>query len=487
MRVHFITRLLALIFAMALILCAAAIPVHANSAQSWFEGTDSTGAIMPDGESPIIVEHELLTFDIGEFPSNYYESAEALAEYSASVTAEYTFYNPSQYTVNAKLLFPFGCRPHYYMYDGYEDTEKFDITVNGEPIEKNIRHTLSNGYSQFELEKDLKLMHDGFVSDGFFTPDMTVTVYYFQLQDIDTENYNRPRVALDIPKGLGDRRFYLYGQNGMHIQKDGDMRIIMSVTNYDNVFSFYVFGTPLSEMPEWQIYKDGGADDGEEADGRIDFLQNKTETMTFREYVLMNRLDDSEISETDWYNATVAKLNNSMTHPDGYPVISGYRLNMHDEGELMRWYEYEITLAPGERITNTVKAPMYPAIDLDYEPNIYEYTYLLSPAKTWKSFGELEIVINTPFELTESAIKGFNKTDNGYSATLDGLPDGELTFTLSTSLSPKKPSHFSSPSDEPYWSGIIAVGALFVGIGLAIAGGVAAIILVNRKKHKNKK
>ncbi|MBQ3000737.1 MAG: hypothetical protein IJD63_03205, partial [Oscillospiraceae bacterium] len=87
----------------------------------------------------------------------------------------------------------------------------------------------------------------------------------------------------------------------------------------------------------------------------------------------------------------------------------------------------------------TVTAPIYPSIDTDYDPDIYGYTYLLSPAKTWKSFGTLDIVVNTPYYITESSLEGFEKTDTGYTLTLEGLPDGELTFTLSTSEDPEPP------------------------------------------------
>ena len=109
----------------------------------------------------------------------------------------------------------------------------------------------------------------------------------------------------------------------------------------------------------------------------------------------------------------------------------------------MRWYEYEITLEPGQRIVNSVTAPIYPSIDLDYDPDIYGYTYLLSPAKTWKSFGKLDIVVNTPYYITESSLDGFEKTETGYKANFDGLPNGELNFVLSTAENPEPESGFN--------------------------------------------
>ena len=79
----------------------------------------------------------------------------------------------------------------------------------------------------------------------------------------------------------------------------------------------------------------------------------------------------------------------------------------------MRWYEYTLTLEPGQTLTNTVIAPLYPAIDAGYTPSIYTYTYLLSPAKTWAQFGELKIVVNTPYYMTENNQGSFLRTEKG--------------------------------------------------------------------------
>ena len=96
---------------------------------------------------------------------------------------------------------------------------------------------------------------------------------------------------------------------------------------------------------------------------------------------------------------------------------------------LMRWYEYEITIGPGERIVNEVTAPLYPEIH-DYADPVCDYTYLLSPAQTWKEFHDLEIMINTPYFIRESNLEGFEKCEDGYRLTLESLPAVDLKFTL---------------------------------------------------------
>ena len=104
---------LCLLMSVTLLMLCAALPATANSAQMHWEGVSSTGAIITDGESPIMVEKELLTFDIAEFPQEYYSNIDEYLSYTGKVTAEYTFYNPADYTVTARLLFPFGTQPMY--------------------------------------------------------------------------------------------------------------------------------------------------------------------------------------------------------------------------------------------------------------------------------------------------------------------------------------------------------------------------------------
>ena len=93
--------------------------VSANSAQTYFQGISATGTMVTGEQSPIIVQKENLIFDLQEFPLEHYaEEADYLA-YSGKVTAEYTFHNPADYDVTAKLAFPFGQTPDYGYYFNY--------------------------------------------------------------------------------------------------------------------------------------------------------------------------------------------------------------------------------------------------------------------------------------------------------------------------------------------------------------------------------
>ena len=189
------------------------VSVHANSAQTRWSGTDSTRAIIVDEDCPIIVEKELLTFDLSEFPESYYRDVNDFLAYTGKVTAEYTFYNPSDYTVTATLVFPFGGIADYGDIYDFEldkrfinaDTQKFDITIDGQIIDKQLRHTLMYYAHQFDLKQDLEKLHDGFmvvmeVLDGILHGDDVVV--HGVVDDVDEGGQ---RGGLTGAGGAGDQ------------------------------------------------------------------------------------------------------------------------------------------------------------------------------------------------------------------------------------------------------------------------------------------
>ncbi len=469
------------IFLSALFLLFGAFPASANSAQYHWDGVDRTGAIVLGEACPIVVEKELLTFDITSFPQNYYESLEAFLAYDGRVTAEYTFYNPSELDVRATLVFPFGTTADYArVWDDERessafgsDTEKYDILLNGEPVEKRMRYTLATW--RFDLQTDLSRLSDGYIEDDFYSPTLTVTKYSFKVSDVDFSAFSAATVAFDVAEGMGARRFYMPTQSGAHVQKDGSMRIHASA---DDFAELYVFGEPLDTLPTFTVYRDGGTENGEEIVGTVSLFN--LETMTLSDFAFSNFDEARGVSQTDWYNALVAELKESGKY-QLHPIVSCSRFENAFEGSLMRWYEYTLSLPAGSRAVNTVTAPLYPSIDLRYSPAVQTYTYLLSPAKTWASFGALDIVINTPYYLTESSMDGFEKTEDGYKLSRNGLPYDELIFSLSASETPVRLPSYSGGSLDvyEYWP-LAAIAAALAALTVSV------LWVVVKRKGKRK-
>ena len=445
----------------------------ANSAQSHWSGTDRTGALIADEICPLEVQGEKLTFEVQEFPRNYYSTAEEFRSYTGYVTAEYTFYNPADYTVTATLVFPFGAVPDYgNFYDDQLETsswgvdvDKYDITVDGTAVEKRLRHTLAERYDQFDLERDMALLHDGYADDPFYTPDLTVTKYIYQVSGVDSEAYPAATAAFLLNADPACTRVLLMEQTGGKTLEEG----VLADTWAENGVRYTVccFGEPVGEL-DWRMYENGACE--KEIDGAVELVD--TSTMTFKDLALENWTDASGVLEQDWYNAFVEDLNRSEW---SCGVVSGSDIHEDLSRALMRWYEYEITVEPGERVVNTVTAPLYPSINTNYDPSIYTYTYLLSPARTWRAFGTLDIRVNTPYFITESSLEGFEKGEEGYTLSLDGLPEGELVFVLSADEHPAKAL--------PNLSYLVFYLPVFL-LLLAVILIPAAVILVRRRRRR---
>ena len=461
----------------ALLLGAVLIqPTYANSAQRHWNGTSGTGTLVKDKDCPLAVDKELLTFDVQEFPKNYYNNIEEFLAYTGKVTAEYTFRNPADYTVTATLVFPFGNLPHYgeYIYDpptdkytDASDTEKYGVKVNGEPIDVAVRHTLKGRGTPFSLDEDMPKLTDGYISDSFFRPDLPVWVQHYSVEGVSAEN-QAATAAFVLREDPSKTRVLWEEKNGIATLKDGIR--ISGWTKTGDTLTVYIFGEPPKDGITWSLYENGACE--KKIDGTITLKYS--EQMTFRDFVFREYDNISGISESDWFNAQVAFLNDGSKgwmHGGIYTEKSSF--------SLMRWYEYTLTLEPGQTLTNTVTAPLYPAIDAGYTPSIYTYTYLLSPAKTWAQFGELKIVVNTPYYMTENNQGGFLRTEKGYELTLPGLPEKELTFTLSESEHPRPPK-LSIPFHPVF---LFAGFAGFVLIG----GGVIAVVLIIKRKKSHGK
>ena len=477
------TKLLCLAICIVNVFTLFMIPASANSAQTEWSGEDASGAVVLTGDCPIVVTNEVLTFDINTLPKYRYPSIDDFLRYDAKVTAEYTFYNPSDITVTAKLAFPFDSDPAYFPVANVEaNTDRYQITVNGAVVDKNVRHTVGE-YADFDLDKELASLSDEYITDDFFQPNMLVTKYVYSIpEDSRLRSIKRKFVAFDFDNN--NRNTRVYNPNGGGVtQDDGSVRVY-EVASAASSFSFYVIGEPLSTPPVCRVYESSYVKDGEELN--IPVTYRSTSQTTLEELLLSKYSEDSRFSEVDWYNAIVTEFIGA-TQESNYIRHSGFKLNPEHDFNVIEWYEYSITLAPGESIVNTVTAPMYPDVNGNYSPEVYTYNYYLTPAKTWASFGNLEIIINTPYYMLGSSLDGFTKTEIGYRLSLNGLPEEDLRFYLSESEDPVTKSGTK-------WSEIQGTNArrvavkeflkdygLYIGIALGVVGVGVAVIIIKKE------
>lgn len=476
MRRKRILRYMSALVCLLLLLCAGTLPASANSAPAmWWNGSEASGPVAGDLGCPLSVESEVLTFEVAEFPAPPYEEVDDFLAYSGSVTAAYTLYNPTGQAITARLYFPFGHRPEYAdtfidvtsgRTDTADDTAEYDITLNGTAVEKRLRYTYQPIFGDFNVETHLPYLCDDYAQDVFFTPDMPVYKHVYRVGGVGATTAPSQYLAFTIPFGLANNRI-LVEHGGTEQLADGRWRVYLYNGYEEEDLVLYVIGEQ-DVVFDWEVY--GDRDMRQEIEGEV--ILQSSEQITFEQLALSYRDTASEVSDIDWYNATVQYFNDQGTE-------SGWLSTPYIERYLMRWYAYDITVAAGERVVNTVSAPVYPGVDEGYDPYIYDYTYLLSPAERWASFGSLEIIVNTPYYMTKSGVGRFEKTETGYRLMLNGLPEEELTFTLCTVANPRF-------EVSPVWVIFIAlvVICVLIAVSLPVAGIVVAIILVRRRKKK---
>ena len=454
-------KVLAITLLILVLINVTIIPASANSAQTKWEGIDSAGSIFFGDDCPIEVTKEVLTFNIERTPIPGWPYDEEFDVSKSTVTAEYTFYNPSDLDITASLAFPFGILPHYTI-----ETMSFDITLNGEAIDKAIRYTYPSG-SYFDLEKDIARLSNEYLVHEFFTPEMTVTKYTYNFESDVSKN--RPYVGFTVGDNESSR-IYFPSATTRKTLDNGD--VVVGDHFFRGTRDVYVIGEPLAEPLEWEFYTDYTLTEYADTPDTTSVELIRTTTDTFEHFALDYRQPHSKVSDVDWYNAIIYALEYNGDNS----LLASRDLKI--ENKLMNWYQYEIAIGAGESVVNTVTAPMYPTVSTSKSPAFFQYTYFLSPASTWASFGELEININTPYYVVDTNIEGFIRTDSGYTLKLDGLPDTEFEFMLRSK--PDKIMEFKS--SIPLLAKIPVIYFYAVPAVAAAIALVAIVILIKKRR-----
>ncbi|MBR4035967.1 MAG: hypothetical protein IKJ05_04455, partial [Oscillospiraceae bacterium] len=365
----------------------------ANAGPSYWSGSNATGAMITDENCPLTVKKEVLDFEISRFPDDFYSDREVeeLKEYSDSFTASYTFYNPTDYNITATLAFPLGTRPDYLDIEpDFNDSEKYNVKLNGQNIEKEIRFTRLDSKDEFDFSKEHSKLTGGYIADEFYHPDMTVTKYILE-------------PVVDFPEGEKYIDVSLMWDSRQNTQT---AIIPVNFTGYrsygENKGEFtagimpkekmilYAIGQPLTDMPEFKFFGDKG-----ELSGKMNITSSETALKDYFIALSQEMNVYKTMSDQDIYNIFLTYIKKVSGHY-GTQRILELGGDVFRGDYLMCWYTYDITVPAGATVENSVTAPLWPGIVLNYSPNKYEYSYLLSPAQQWAGFDEIEINIKTP-------------------------------------------------------------------------------------------
>ena len=453
-------RILIGLLVFGVLMSVVCVPTSANSAVREWSGSTAHGVVSSDGQCPISVLHETLTFDIPHFPDGEDE------QYTAKVTADYTLHNPTNADITVKLAFPFGETPNYRFFDVDDEAfllESHVVSLNGEPVEAELRHTYH--YGQFDLQTDLPKLRDSYMEHEFYSKELLVTHYVFEVCKTEENKNANSWAELLIEEYLGSNTKLLVPDSNILRDDAGDLiQVTLLPGNERQTIDVYVLGEPIDALPSWQLrYTNSDLP----IDGEVNLIS--TTALTYYEIAMLDYEGHESISRMDWYNA--------ITESFIAMEWRGHILRTHYTGldiseYFMQWYEYEITVPAYTIVQNRVTAPMFPGISKRYEPSVYAYTYLLSPATTWASFGTLDVIINTPYYLVQDLQK-FERIEGGYKKHYDALPNGELSFKLSSAENPK---NAEAPNFAGMLFGFLAI--LFGSFFVVVVGIIIVIFIV---------
>lgn len=477
------------------VVCAMAVfmptqSADANSADRNYYGENSQGVIITGKDCPIVVDSELLTFDIYKneptsngmtFASSSQDDSVNTGFYKKQVTAEYTFRNPTENAITANLVFPFGFYTSYYV----EKTElsQYGISVDGTEIPCNLRATYCEDPSYYDwsdaidLEEMRKNLVDDFQDDDFYKQGDSVTAYTLTFSNkTAADGYV---LCLDW-KGLNKRS--IVSSEYMHYDYNNSVRTkhVCTISSYTDEYVFYVIGNAVTQeelLSRLKVYTDYELED----EVNVDFsLTADPEAKTVKDLFLYHREDES-ISEVDWYNVALR----CIKEYNSYSIASLYSFN--PTYYMLCWFEYDLTFTPGKTLTNTVTAPLYPDQNGWYVPSKYVFHYFLSPASSWADFKDLTVVVNTDMYLIDNEIVGVESHEGYYVWQYDTLPEGELSFTLCES---EEPTKFTSSMGTAL--GIIIVVICIIAVFLIIlpiigvvVGLIIVIVVIKKKNRKS--
>ena len=389
-------------------------------------GADSSSVFLASEDCPVVVDKEVLTFDINSTDDYHYYNKNL---YSGKVTAEYTFRNPSDRAIEVRYMFPFR-EIDLSEFNDLPGKDAITVKKNGVDVDVKVRYSDQQfGYHYDRAISCRQWLLDDYRLNKKFKTDTTVYEYEITVRN-GSVNKNPSFVCFFYKNGLN---VPVISDKADEKYKDGGIELTKRIDEDKKMSLVFIGESGISEN-DFELLDENK----KHMDGKVNIEQKSV--CTLKDYLLGFRPDWFDANDIDWYNVAYQRTDE---------VWVTFKSEF-EHWKLFCWYDYTLTFEPGETLVNTVVAPLYPEVESAwYEPMAYEYTHLLQPLTTWADFKDLTIRINTDmFLLDGNSVKrfmytgdnidyngetkslGFEKGDGFYETHLDELPDGELFFRL---------------------------------------------------------
>lgn len=449
------------------------IIAFANSGPTFWRGYPSSDIMSIDPDSKISVKGENLVFDFSHSDYSYYTI-------SGKVTADYDMVNTTSEKKSVQMAFPFV---------GKLDSlsrEDINITADGSslPYDIYLGDVVNSHGNPFIEDRaadyDFSTIVGGITNESYkgknFSGNEMGKLYTIEMTPKVEKGVN---LAVDFNLNHEKTKILAYGFNGY--ERNDKKARITAWCYKPEVLKVFVLGEDI----EFNI---NGYIDGELKKKTDRFTYNiSTDELNFKDYLMeyvkkhTNIKNGGLVSKTQLYNLYAKALDKFLTANQGY--CSEYDLIGQENYERIMTLVYTVEFPPNSEREISISYRASGTMDKTKtkEP-LYTFDYILNPAKNWSDFKNLNIKIIPPSTapyIVDSSIE-FEKNENAYTAALDNLPDGDLSFTLykNEKVTLKDKFQGSLKSNFGYFAPIIKG----ITIILIVIGTIITIVAVRRKK-----
>lgn len=406
------------------------------------EGVPVEGLVIGGDSSNAVLQDLQITLNLTASPLENTRISDNTA------VLDYTFHNPTGEPITLALTLPAGQDPRYASSYEYEtgnnwfDTNRhlYTASANGQSLDLTLRMT----------GNDIPPVAEDQWSVGLFNSATPVTVFTYKITDLGGR---ADAIALVRTSGLG---------NSVTLLENGQYAVVIDTATKQDILvslgqqiTLCVFGDATGFQPVWAFYTDFTYQ--ETLAGTAEPVS--TQQMTIQEYAAGRFDTASGVCASDYALLLATQLHHNTTYNSSFVELSF--------PQARRWFQYELTLAPGETVVNTVTLPLYPdalITNMSKEAFICHID-LLSLRIAQPQTGPV-ITLNTPYELTESAVE-YTATENSY--TLDLTQYYKINLELKLGDSRVEIPPVEEPSDEAeksvHWLTVLRITAL-TGLGL---------------------
>jgi hypothetical protein len=458
----------------AIVIFSFSAAAFANSGPVFWQGYPSSSAIMLiDDSSPILIENENLVFDFSDSGSDF--------TINGKVTATYDMLNPTSAQQLVQMAFPFVGTLSSLLQNNIV------ITADGSlvPYTVYIGDVVeSYGYSQedkeagFDFANIVKTLTNRPYRAVNFSENEKGKLYVIEVKPTTGQSIN---FAVDFNFNAEKTKVLTNGFN--RYERNSEKTRIAAWRDNHNTQVLEIF--VLGEDIELNI---NGYTDGE--------LSEKTDLFTYQvstrqlelkpyltEFIKKNtRIEDTEIiSGTQLYNLYAKSLDEHFTLNRGYAYGDDLAAQEHYMRILTLVYAVEFDQSIEKVVSVSYRTSGTMDMTKTAKP-LYSFDYIFNPAKNWGGFKNLYVEIIAPQEapyIVKSSIEFIKKENHVYTATLAGLPEDDLSFTLYADENITLSDRAIGKLQNIYgYFAPFVIGAT----ALLIFGGIVVILTLKRKR-----